>query len=86
LFGLLDEHDWDVVHNWIDAAASGASQAFLLFSQLDRFFAGRADENIQQFLGDGHNRILKEGRFSSFVVLVIFQPGELGELPGQSFL
>ena len=50
LLCFVNEHDGNVVNNRIDAATSGAPQAVLLLRQLDRFFARRANENIQQLL------------------------------------
>ncbi|HWY68419.1 MAG TPA: hypothetical protein VNX88_07120 [Terriglobales bacterium] len=50
MFCLVDEHDRYVVDDRVNAATRGASEAVLFFCQLDGFFAGGADEDIQQLL------------------------------------
>ena len=51
---LVNEHHWDVVHDWIDTTTSCASKAVLLIGHCDRLFAGGADEDIEQFFGNRH--------------------------------
>jgi len=55
--GFIDEHDRDVVLDGIDAPALAAFQAVTLRRQLDRSFAQRANQYVQKFLTNGHNRI-----------------------------
>jgi len=55
--GFIDEHDRYIVLDGIDAPALAALQAVALRRQCDGGFAQRANQYVQKFLTDGHNRI-----------------------------
>lgn len=51
--GLVNQENWDVVSHRVDAAALRAFQAFAsLLEQQQRFFAGGANQYVQQVLGN----------------------------------
>jgi hypothetical protein len=58
LFGVdacfVDQHDWNVFANRINAAARRAFQPIFIVGQLHRSFVQRANQNIQKFLRNGH--------------------------------
>ena len=58
LAGLVDEHHWDVVDNGINAPTSCTTQAILLVGHLDWLLTGWANENLEQFLSNGHTSIV----------------------------
>ena len=55
--GFFREHYGDVVADGIDAAAGGrlAFEAGVVRRELDRRFAHRANEDVEQFLRNGHD-------------------------------
>lgn len=55
--GFFWEHDGNVVADGIDAAAGRglAFEAGVVRSEFDRRFAHRADEDVEQFLWNGHD-------------------------------
>jgi len=46
--GLIDQENWNVVPNRVDAAALGALQAFPSFFEHQRFSAQRANQDVEQ--------------------------------------
>lgn len=52
---LVDEHHRDVIDNGINPPTSCAAQAILLVGHLDWLLTGWANENLQQFFGNGHS-------------------------------
>jgi hypothetical protein len=53
-FGLVDEHDGDVVLDFINQAAPVADEAVARVIQMDITLAFGAGEDFQKFLADGH--------------------------------
>ena len=51
-YRLIDEHDGDIVANGIESVALCTLQTRAASFDLERLLADRADENIQQVLGD----------------------------------
>jgi hypothetical protein len=49
---FVHQHDGDVVPHRIDATALAALQALASVLQYQRLFADRADQNIEQILGN----------------------------------
>jgi hypothetical protein len=58
LAGLVDEHHRDVVDNGINPPTSCTAQAILLVGHLDWLLTGWANENLEQFLSNGHTSIV----------------------------
>lgn len=52
--GFVNQHHWNVVFDGIDAFAFNALQTLVVRSQLNRLFAQRANQNVQQVLTDRH--------------------------------
>src|SRR5271155_4662260 len=52
--GFINQHHRDVFANRIDAMARRALQAALVAGQLHRRFILRANQNVEQFLRNGH--------------------------------
>ena len=50
--GFIHQQDWDSVTNRIYAATHGTLQALSLSLESKRFFAHRADQDIEQILGN----------------------------------
>lgn len=57
--GFVHQHDRDVVHDGVNAAAGAAAQAVFLFRQLYRLLIERTHQNIEQFLRDWHGNYCK---------------------------
>src|SRR6267154_2705832 len=53
-FRLIDQHDGNVVFDGIDQVASLAGERFRIGPMLERSFALRADENLEQVGGETH--------------------------------
>src|SRR6267143_216390 len=53
-FRLIDEHDGNVVFDGIDQAAGVTGERFRIGAMLERSFALRADENLEQVGGEAH--------------------------------
>ena len=58
LAGLVDEHHRDVIDNRINPPTSCTAQAILLVGHLDWLLTGWANENLEQFLSNGHTSIV----------------------------
>src|ERR1700739_782761 len=54
---FVDQHHGNVVANRVHSLALNALEAVLVLLQLDRRFAQRADENLQQILANGHDKV-----------------------------
>src|SRR5689334_18008831 len=54
---FIDKHDGNVIGDGINDVTSLAPEPVLLRCELHRFFAGGADENVEQFLRNGHNEV-----------------------------
>ena len=72
--GGVHQHDRDIVLNGVNAAADTAFQTLPVRVQDDRLFTDRADQHIQQILGDHRNIIvmLGEGRLHGVILHVVF--------------
>src|SRR5882672_3791040 len=53
-FRLIDEHDGNVVFDRVDQAAGVTGKRFRIGAMLERPFAFRADENLEQIGGEAH--------------------------------
>lgn len=53
---LVDEHDGDIVFDFIQQLAFVADEPVALFIQVDVTLALRAGEYFEEFLADGHGR------------------------------
>jgi hypothetical protein len=51
-FGLVDQHDGDVVPDFIEKLTGGAGKAVLAFRELNRPFAFGADKDVKKLLAD----------------------------------
>ena len=51
---FVDEHNGNVVTDGVDAFALHALEAAAIGFKVERCLAKRADEDLQQILGDGH--------------------------------
>jgi len=51
---FLNEHDGDIVAHRIDAAADWTLEPALIGEWLHMFYANRADEHLEQILGQSH--------------------------------
>ena len=49
---FINQKDRDLIPNGIDASALGALQAFTVVFQSEWFLADRADQDVEQILGD----------------------------------
>jgi hypothetical protein len=59
--GFIDQHDGDVVLDCIDPVALLALQALRILAVLERLFAGRTDQDFQQFFGNHDLCIVRHG-------------------------
>jgi hypothetical protein len=57
--GLVDEHDGNVVFDWVNAVAICTFQGFRILAVFERFLAGRTNQNFQQFFAK-HGEIVRE--------------------------
>ena len=53
-FGLVDEHDGDIILDFVKKPATITNESLFFGIKSDIPLALRASENIQQFLTDGH--------------------------------
>jgi hypothetical protein len=51
-FGLVNEHDGNVVPDFIQKLTGGADKAVLIFRELDRSLAFGADNDVKKLLAD----------------------------------
>ena len=65
-FRLVDEHDGDVVLDFVKQFALIADESVALFVQVDVALALRTGEDIQEFFADGHGRF-PPNRFADFI-------------------
>jgi hypothetical protein len=65
--GFVDQHDWDAVPYRVNAVALAALQTLSVVFQRQRLLADRADQDVEQVLGN-HERILR-----------LFRRGKRGE-------
>ena len=50
--GFVDQHDWDAVPYRVNAVALAALQTLSVVFQRQRLFADRADQDVEQVLGN----------------------------------
>jgi len=65
-FRLVDEHDGDVILDFVQQFALIADESVALFVQVDFPLALRAGEYFKKFLADGHGRF-PPNRFADFI-------------------
>jgi hypothetical protein len=53
--GFVHQHDGNIFAHGINATARGALQALLIRRGRNGRFTERANQNIEKFLGDGHD-------------------------------
>jgi hypothetical protein len=56
-FGLVNQHDRDVITYRVDPVALNALEAAPIFFEDDLPFAKRANKNFQQFFADRHGNL-----------------------------
>ena len=59
---FVNQHDWNVVPNGIDAATLTALQTLTFVLQSEALFANRADQHVQQILRNHDVAMLTPGR------------------------
>ena len=58
---FIDQHDGNVVLDWIDPVTLGAFQGFRVLTVFERLFAGRTNQNFQKVFGNHNLCIVRQG-------------------------
>ncbi len=66
--GFVDQHDWDIVFDRIDAVTLLAFEGFRLFTVFECLLAGGTDQDFQQVFGDHVRDCTIGARFQGFKV------------------
>jgi hypothetical protein len=57
-FGLINQHDWDIIPDLIQKMTCGADKAVVVFRELHRSLAFGADNDVKKLLAD-HSCLFK---------------------------
>ena len=52
---FINEHDGNVIFDWVDSFALDALKSLIVWSDYQRFLAQRANQNLKEFLTDWHD-------------------------------